>query len=372
MQVIVVHAIRQSEGRERVRPQGLAQEELHPDGPHAVPDQACRLAVARDAIGDALLQELAQRLIERVVELHRRRERDGPLFQMLVIGGQVEIDRALLVGHHLLHDVAADHDEADAGKALDALARGADDQPHVGGHEIQLLAGQAADPVHQQDAAGFLGNGPDLLDRIDQAGGGFMVHDGHHLDGLVLPERNGHRLRVKPLIPLAGDVHVLHLVRGGDRGDPLRVHAVLDDEDPASGRQAGGDGRFNGGRAGPGDEDGQVPSRRGERADQLVLNAFDQVVEFGLAMADVRFQQGLAHALGYIHRAGVQQNHDAVPLIAAVRNRSVMAAGSISTRPTSSADSDTFTSRKLGPSSFSMVFAAYTASSNSRTRSTFL
>src|SRR6059036_2102467 len=91
-------------------------------------------------------------------------------------------------------------------------------------------------------------------------------------------------------------------------------------------------------------------------------------------MADVGLQQRLPHALGYIDGTGVQQDHATAPPAptAAFRNRSVMAAGSIPTRPTSSASYETFTSRKLGPSSFNIVFASYTVSSSTRTRSTFL
>src|SRR5881296_4199648 len=173
-------------------------------------------------------------------------------------------------------------------------------------------------------------------------------------------------------MPLTGNVHILHLVRVRHRGDPLRVHAVLDDQDAAPRRQTGGDGRLHSRRARPGQEDGHEIPTGGERPDELVPDALDQVVEFCLTMADVGLQQRLPHALGYIDGTGVQQDHATAPPMAAFRNRSVMAAGSIPTRPTSSASSETFTSRKLGPSSFNIVFASYTASSSSRTRSTCL
>ncbi len=192
----------------------------------------------------------------------------------------MKVHRPLFIGHHLLHEVPPNEDETNPGKALDALARGAGHQPHVAGIKIDLFPAQAADAVHQQEATGFLGDRPDLLDRVEHAGGRLVMDDRHDLDRLVLPERDLDRFVLNALVPLERDIHVLHLVRVGDRGDPLRVHAVLDQEDAAPRRQTRGDGRLHGRRARPRQEDGHEIPPGGERPDELVPDALDQVVEF--------------------------------------------------------------------------------------------
>src|SRR5207244_3203847 len=231
-----------------------------------------------------IAQELVTgpRLIEGIVELHGRGEGNRAFLLLLVIGGQVKVHRPVLIGHHLLHEVPPDEDEPDPGKALDALARGAGDHPDVAGIEIDLFPTQAADTVQQQEATGFLGDRPDLLDGVEHAGGRLVVHHADHVNRPVLTERDLDRLGLETLIPLAGNVHILHLVRVRDRGDPLRVHAILDDQDAAPRRQTGGDGRLHSRRARPGQEDGHEIPTGGERPDELIPDALDQVVEFCL------------------------------------------------------------------------------------------
>lgn len=63
-------------------------------------------------------------------------------------------------------------------------------------------------------------------------------------------------------------------------------------------------------RARTGDDHGAIPFALLdlEQGKQLVLNAGQQRIEIGFAMADIRFRNGIAQILGHIHRAGREKS----------------------------------------------------------------
>ncbi len=78
--------------------------------------------------------------------------------------------------------IFAHQHEGNPRQALQAFIGGAHTEIDPGAVEIKGVSRQPADTVHQQKFAVLFRQGADIVNRVQQAGGGFVVHQSDPLD----------------------------------------------------------------------------------------------------------------------------------------------------------------------------------------------
>lgn len=67
---------------------------------------------------------------------------------------------------------------------------------HQNGH-----AAEAGDGIHQQEGAGLVDDGAELVQRLGGAGGGLGMDDADHLEGALVDQGLPHGVSLKDLAP---------------------------------------------------------------------------------------------------------------------------------------------------------------------------
>ncbi len=239
----------------------------------------------------ALLLQLTQRFHQRVIGMHRRRERRIALVLQAREPPEIQVVRP---AGGLLQRAAPHNDERCARHAMQALVGRGRHRGNAAA-EIDRLGAEAAHAIHQQAHVPRAAQCVQCLQVVQAPGGGFMMNHCHVRDRAVRVERGGNALEVGCLHPVVRDHLVGNAVLRGDLRNALAVHAVLHDQQLALLGHQRGDHALHRRRAGAGHQD-RGPLGRIQFVDiqQACARFVLQVEELAFAVAQVGLQQALA------------------------------------------------------------------------------
>ena len=149
---------------------------------------------------------------------------------------------------------------------------------------------------------------PDVLHRIDQSGGRFVVHQGDHLDFGMLFQGLLHVAHFRRLAPFVIKGEPVEPVRLRHGGDTVPIHAVADHQHGFSLAQAGAHRHLKSGGSGAGDQHCVEIRSYPENAHQFAADRPQKIRKLRFPVAQVRLQQSLAHPLRHIDRARIEQD----------------------------------------------------------------
>src|SRR6266478_5448468 len=227
----VVRTVGRVEGYDDRRLNRRGQETLQSEFCHAVDQRAAVMRVAGTARGEpALFEILRDRRIER--RHHMRRRREAPLRGFLQVDPLViQVHRQrVAVALAVFERVAAHNGEAHPGWSLEAFPRGGYDRIERRGARVNLERAERTHRIHDQALAMTGDDLRNLVQRVEDAGAGFTVHQRHVRDRGIGGE---HALDVT-----GGNLRVLRVIDGRQlaaehpaySGDALAVRAVLRDQ----------------------------------------------------------------------------------------------------------------------------------------------
>ena len=320
-----------------------------PQAREAGPEEGRRGPVARDAGGHTFLEQLRERLVERVGELDGGSEGDTAADLSLVVEREREVERAPGMGGQPGEGGLADQHERHPGKGLDALARRPDDEVRTHLLEIEPVSPDPAHRVDEEELATRPGQAPHLRNRVQKPRRRFVVHDRYRLD-VRHTERALHGREVGGRQPVALD-HPVGQARGSRHGgDALAVYAVGDHDQAAALGEDTCHRHLERRRTRAREENRREASRRREGREESCPDAGEQLLAFRLAMAEVAPRERRRDACRDVHRPGVEQDHRATPRVR--RSRDVISSGACGTRGPGGpgGPSAMRTSRKAGPS----------------------
>ncbi len=139
-----------------------------------------------------------------------------------------------------------------------------------------------------------------------------------HRDDLnlgMLAQRQPQLLGIGTALPVQLELRGAEPVGPDDRGHPLAVYAIVDDQRALSGRNRRQQRRLHRRRARPGQNHRHVVLLRSghEGLEELPPDALEQLRTLGLTVTDVGPHERLAHAVGNVHRSRIQQDQRTAP-----------------------------------------------------------
>src|SRR5262249_31783066 len=153
VQARVVTAGGKPERGDGIRAELGRKQEAEAQASEAGAQEGRRGTVACDASGNAFLEQLRERLVERVGQLDGGGGWHAPSALRLVMDGQREVERPARVRGEAGEDTLAREDERHAGEGLDALPSRPDHQVRAHLLEIEAVPPEAAHRVDEEQLA---------------------------------------------------------------------------------------------------------------------------------------------------------------------------------------------------------------------------
>ncbi len=183
---------------------------------------------------------------------------------------------------------AGDH-ERKARHAFDAFVRGGNQVIDARAADVDRDRAEAAHGIDNVGTAMLADDPADLVNRVEDAGGGLAVDHRHVSDPFLRPQRSVQNLEVRRGIFGRSQTLVSQLEILRHLNDPLAIRPVGEHEQAAARRNRGGNHRFDTERAAALDQNRLIASRRREAGEgqQLVADSFDERVEFEVPRAGI-------------------------------------------------------------------------------------
>ena len=301
----LVDALRDAHRQQRVQLLAVGREALEAQYREGGAQRLVRARVTFPARGKPFLLHDPQPLVQRVDHVDGR----GVVVGARAVGEpvvdhrlQVEVPRAALQPPE---GAVADRERREAWWHVEALLRAGERGVDAGRVEVQRVAGQRGDAVHQeQPVMGVDGLGQ-AVERLGDAGRGLAVDDEERARGRV-GRRLDQGVDRQRAAPLGFDLDHVGARARQRIGHPPAERAVDADDDALARRDQGVHHRLHPAAARRAQRERDLVGglhRRAQQRGDVVL----QRAEGGVEMPDRRMGQGLQDALGHRRRAGAEQ-----------------------------------------------------------------
>ena len=184
-----------------------------------------------------------------------------------------------------LAGVVAQEDGGEPRRRSEALLRGAEGEVDIRSVDGDFHAAEGGYGVDQEQGAVPVGEVGQLVQGLEDTGGGLSVHDGEHLDLGVALQLRLDRIEVDGGSPLLLDLGDRRAVAAGDVGQAFAEEAVRGRDDDVAGLEQVGHSGLHAGVAGAGEGEGEAVLCAEDLAEHAsrVVHDLDEV---GVEMAE--------------------------------------------------------------------------------------